>query len=177
MRHLFASLPLLCHSPRLLASCPWLKALLFTPGHVGLLPSPLHFPILTEQFPAEPSAAATFHSETKHVLTASGIPRSSCLVPGAVQGQTLLTRCTSLCTTRGTPSYLRGSPGSAPSCACSKSPIPLWPSPSPIPHSPLEHTDPKSLETKSLLLWPRGFSSAVMKSSKWGLRYVPTAMG
>lgn len=64
VRHLPASLPLHRHSTHLLASHLWPKALLLTPGHVGLLLGLLSFPILTEHLPAEASAAATFHSET-----------------------------------------------------------------------------------------------------------------
>lgn len=145
VRHLFASFPLHCHRIRLLASCLWPKALLLTPGHMGLLPGLPGFPILTEHFAAEASAAATFHSETKHVLTASGIPRSSFLAPRAVHGQTQLMRCTSHCTTCGASSHPRCPPGPGPSCACSNSlfpPAPPWPSPPPVPHSPLEQVGP-----------------------------------
>lgn len=125
VRHLFASFPLHCHSTRLLASCLWPTALLLTPGHVGLLPGLLGFPILTEHFPAKASAAATFHSKTKHVLTASGIPSSSFLAPRAVHSQTQLTRCTSHCTTCSASSHPRCPLGSGPSCACSNSPFHL----------------------------------------------------
>lgn len=160
VRHLFASFPLRCHRTRLLASCLWPKALLLTPGHVGLFPGLLGFPILSEHFPAEGSAAATFHSETKHVLTASGIPRSSFLAPRAVCGQTQLTRCTSHCTTCGASSHPCRPLGSGPRCAWSNSPfppIPLWPSLSPVPHSPLEQPG-----TKSPILWPRDFTSLLL---------------
>lgn len=150
VRHLFASFPLHCHSTRRLASCLWPKALMLTPGHVGLLPGLLGFPILTEHFPAEASAAATFHSETKHVLTASGIPRSSFLAPRAVHGQMQLTRCTSHCTTCGASSPIRATPQGL-AQAVSATIHPAHPSHCGCPHLP-SHTAPWS----SSVPYPRG---------------------
>ena len=172
VRHLFASFPLHCHNTPLLASCLWPKALLLTPGHVGLLPSLLGFPILTERFPVKASTAATFHSETKHVLTASGIPGSSLLAPRAEHGQPQLTRCTSRCTAPGASSH----PCRPPPCLQQVT-LPTRPTvavPPARPAQPLGAAWPPVPGDKIPCPLTQGFhlSAAVTESSKWGLHYL-----